>query len=131
MANKSVKTIKKDLVDHLLGKLPSTRTKNRCSGCFAPRNTITVKGNLEKIWLRAVIEITDKGVMIPCNGCGERRFLNLSSFSLDVFNADYSDPAVGFFILLKDDKYNSMVGGIMSEEIEKVLAVQNKHLVES
>ena len=125
---KSIKTIKKEMVSHLLGKIPSSRTKNQCNGCFAPRNTLTVKGHVEKIWLKESLEPTDKGVMLPCIICGERRFLNLSSFSLDCFSADYSDPRADFFILLKDDKYNSLVGGIMSEDILKVLNVQNKNL---
>ena len=125
---KNLKTIKKEMVAHLLGKIPSSRTKIQCSGCFAPRNTLTVKSHVEKIWLKESLEPTDKGVMLHCVGCGERRFLNLSSFSRDCFSADYSDPQSGFFILLKDDKYNSLVGGIMDEEIQKVLNVQNKHL---
>ena len=126
--SQTIKKTKKELIAILTGKLPSSRTKIRCSGCFGPRNTLTVKSHVEKLWLKSVIEITDKGVMLPCVGCGERRFLNLSSFSLDCFNADYSDPQSGFFMLLKDDKYNSLIGGIIDKEIEKVIAVQNKHL---
>ena len=128
MVRKTVNTIKKDLVNHLLGRLPSTRTKNQCSGCFAPRNTLTVKSHVEKLWLKESLEPTDKGIMLPCKGCGERRFLNLSSFSLDVFLADHADPQSGFFMLLKDDKYNSMIGGIMSDDIKKIIDVQDKHL---
>lgn len=91
-------------------RLPSERTKVRCDGCFNPRNTLTVKGNLEHVWTKDQIQIaTDKlGVYVPCSKCSVTRFLSLSKFSLDVFKSDYE--IYQGFTLLKDDKYNALIG---------------------
>ncbi|KKL24137.1 hypothetical protein LCGC14_2418380, partial [marine sediment metagenome] len=84
-------------------------------GCFNPRNTLTVKGNVEHVWTKEEIEIsTDKvGVYVPCSKCKIVRFLSLSRFSMDVFKSDFD--TYGGFVLLKDDKYNSLIGIDVSE----------------
>ena len=124
MAPKWTKTKNKTLIAYLTGRLPSERTKTHCIGCFAPRNTITVKSHIEKMWLKGDIVTVDSGVMVFCVYCGENRFLSLSSFSLDVFLADLQDPNVGFFMLLKDDKFNSLIGGEINEELKEVIKSQ-------
>ena len=100
----------KDVLKNAKSRLPSERTKVRCEGCFNPRNTLTVKGNLEHVWTKEEIELaTDKvGVYVPCSKCKIVRFLSLSKFSFDVFNSDYA--IYKGFVLLKDDKYNSLIG---------------------
>lgn len=96
-------------------RIPSERSKVRCVGCFNPRNTLTVKGNLEFIWTKEQIIISSAdltngktGVNVPCSKCKERRFLSLSKFSYEVFLADYETYKA--FVLLKDDKFNALVG---------------------
>ena len=100
----------KDVLKEAKKRLPSERTKDRCEGCFNPRNTLTVKGNLESVWSVEQIEIATElqGVYVPCSKCGIRRFLSMSKFSLDVLKSDLSE--FKGFVLLKDDKYNALVG---------------------
>lgn len=91
-------------------RLPSARNKI-CEGCFGPRNTLTVKPHLEKIWAVDQIELLDGDeayVKVPCQFCGEIRKLALSRFSKDVFKTDLEDFPL--FVLLKDDKYNAFIG---------------------
>ena len=118
MTKKKVKATKatwKDVLKDAKSRLPSERTKVRCEGCFNPRNTLTVKGNVEHVWIKEEIEIsTDKvGVYVPCSKCKIVRFLSLSRFSMDVFKSDFD--TYGGFVLLKDDKYNSLIGIDVSE----------------
>lgn len=119
MTNKESKAKKKATYAQMLRdakkRLPSERTKIRCEGCFNPRNTLTVKGNLEHVWAKAEIRLAEdkSGVYLPCSKCKIIRYLNLSKFSLDVFKSDL-DKYFGF-VLLKDDKYNALVGLDVSE----------------
>ena len=91
-------------------RLPSARSKVKCVGCFAPRNTLTVKSHVTRTWEHEeIVNIEGKtGVNLPCKHCGEIRYLNLSKFSHDVFNVDRDTFTT--FVLLKDDKYNALVG---------------------
>lgn len=100
----------KSVIKDAKKRLPSERTKIRCTGCFNPRNTLTVKGNLEYNWTGEQIEIaTEKlGVYLPCKECKVVRFLSLSKFSLDVFKSDLGTYKM--FTLLKDGKYNALIG---------------------
>jgi hypothetical protein len=100
----------KDVLKDARKRLPSERTKDRCDGCFNPRNTLTVKGNLEAVWTIEQVEIATElqGVYVPCSKCEKRRFLSLSKFSLDVLKSDLTE--FKGFVLLKDDKYNALVG---------------------
>ncbi|KKL62334.1 hypothetical protein LCGC14_2186230 [marine sediment metagenome] len=113
-ATKKTKTWKQ-IIKEAKERLPSERTKIRCTGCFNPRNTLTVKGNLEHSWTDEQIEIaTDKqGVYLPCKECKVIRFLSMSKFSLDVFKSDLGTYKL--FTLLKDDKYNALIGVDVSE----------------
>ena len=119
MVKKTDKTKKKATFKQMLkdakSRLPSERTKLRCDGCFNPRDTLTVKGNLEHVWTKQEIKISEdkSGVYLPCSICKTVRYLNLSKFSLDVFKSDY-EKYLGF-VLLKDDKYNALVGLDVSE----------------
>ena len=101
---------KKALLKQAMSRLPSQRSKIKCAGCFAPRDTLTVKSHVTRTWKITEIEIYDtkSGVRLPCKHCGEIRYLNLSKFSLDVHNVDRDTFTV--FILLKDDKYNALIG---------------------
>ena len=116
MTKKKVTTTKKPVVTwksilkDAKKRLPSERSKVRCDGCFNPRNTITVKGNLEFVWTKEQVEIasTEQGVYVPCSICGVVRFLHMSKFSLDILRADYE--VYKGFTLLKDDKYNALIG---------------------
>lgn len=113
MAKKKVvkkATTWKDVLKEARERLPSERTKDRCVGCFNPHNTLTVKGNLEQVWSHEQIEIASElqGVYVPCSKCKIRRFLSLSKFSLDVLKSDLTE--FKGFVLLKDDKYNALVG---------------------
>ena len=115
MTKKKVKVVKKattwkDVLKDAKKRLPSERTKDRCEGCFNPRNTLTVKGNLEHLWSLEQIELAGElqGVYVPCSKCGIRRFLSLSKFSLDVLKSDLTE--FKGFILLKDEKYNALIG---------------------
>ena len=112
---KKVKVVKKaitwkDVLKEARKRLPSERTKDRCAGCFNPRNTLTVKGNLEMVWTIEQIEFASEkqGIYVPCSICGIRRFLGMSKFSLDVLKSDITE--FKGFVLLKDDKYNAVVG---------------------
>lgn len=100
----------KSILKNAKERLPSERTKVRCDGCFNPRNTLTVKGNLEYVWTKEQLEIAQdkQGVYLPCSKCKVVRFLSLSKFSLDVFESDYA--IYKGFVLLKDDKYNALIG---------------------
>ena len=100
----------KDVLKEARKRLPSERTKDRCEGCFNPRNTLTVKGNLEQVWSVEQIEVAQdlQGVYVPCSKCGIRRFLSMSKFSLDVLKSDLTE--FKGFVLLKDDKYNALIG---------------------
>jgi len=93
-----------------LSRLPSARSKLKCLGCFAPRNTLTVKFHVSLTWEKHEISFPENksGVNLPCKTCKETRFLNLSKFSLDVFKVDLEQ--YGTFQLLKDDKYNALIG---------------------
>lgn len=91
-------------------RLPSARNKI-CEGCFGPRNTLTVKPHIEKIWAVNQIELLpgdEAFVKVPCQFCGEIRKLALSRFSKDVFKTDLEEFPL--FVLLKDDKYNAFIG---------------------
>lgn len=105
--NARSKALEKYLSD-AKARLPSERSKSRCKGCFAPRNTLTVKPHIEKIWNTSQIELKDSFVMVNCHFCNEKRRLSLSSFSYDVFKSDMDEYSN--FILLKDDKYNAFIG---------------------
>ena len=98
-------------------RLPSARSKVKCVGCFAPRNTLTVKSHVTRTWEHdEIINIEGKtGVNLPCKHCGELRYLNLSKFSHDVFNVDRDTFTT--FVLLKDDKYNALVGIITDKNV--------------
>ncbi len=100
----------KQVLNEAKKRLPSERTKVRCDGCFNPRNTITVKGNLNHVWTHEQIEIaTEKqGIYVPCSKCGVVRFLGMSKFSLDVLESDLTE--FKGFVLPKDDKYNAVIG---------------------
>lgn len=100
----------KQIIKEARNRLPSERTKIRCEGCFNPRNTLTVKGNVEASWTKDQISKSEdkQGVNLPCSKCSTMRFLSLSKFSLDVFEADLDEYDT--FVLLKDDKYNALVG---------------------
>ena len=99
-----------DLIAKAKARLPSERSKVQCVGCFAPRNTLTVKSHVSRLWSKHEILISDtmSGLLIPCKHCKEIRYLNLSKFSLDVFRVDFETHS--HFMLLKDDKYNAMIG---------------------
>lgn len=107
---KKTGTTWKDVLKEARKRLPSERTKDRCEGCFNPRNTLTVKGNLEHIWAHEEIELAAElqGVYVPCSKCKIRRFLSMSKFSLDVLKSDLTE--FKGFVLLKDDKYNALIG---------------------
>lgn len=109
-ATKKKGTTWKDVLKEARKRLPSERSKERCDGCFNPRNTLTVKGNLEHVWTHEQVEIASElqGVYVPCSKCKIRRFLSLSKFSLDVLKSDLTE--FKGFVLLKDDKYNALVG---------------------
>ena len=124
MATQSKKAKSKALIKYLKARLPSERTKIHCKGCFSPRNTLTVKSHIEKMWLKTDITIIDNGVSISCLFCGESRYLSMSSFSLDVLKADFQDPRNDFFMLLKDDKWNSLIGAESDKDILEVIADQ-------
>lgn len=113
-ATKKSKTWKQ-IIKEAKTRLPSERTKIRCTGCFNPRNTLTVKGNLEHNWtLEQIVISADRlGVFLPCKECNVVRFLSLSKFSLDVFKSDLGTYKL--FTLLKDDKYNALIGVDVSE----------------
>ena len=94
-------------------RLPSERSKDRCKGCFSPRNTLTVKGNLEHVWNKAQIVLLPrteerKGINVPCGECGNIRYLSLGSYGRDVLEADLDQ--FDNFILLKDSKWNALIG---------------------
>ena len=114
MGRKKKTTMDKDFraqaIEEAKNRLPSSRSKQKCVGCFAPRNTLTVKTHLESEWDKNQIHIDPikSGVNLMCGYCKEIRYLNLSKFSLDVFKVDYDQ--FERFILLKDDKYNALVG---------------------
>ena len=101
---------KEALLKQAMSRLPSQRSKVKCAGCFAPRDTLTVKSHVTRTWKLHEIDLHDtkSGVRLPCKHCGEIRYLNLSKFSLDVHNVDRDTFTV--FILLKDDKYNALIG---------------------
>lgn len=90
-------------------RLPSSRN-TICEGCFNPRNTLTVKPHLNKIWHKDQIDVSagEAFVKVPCQYCKETRKLSLSKFSKDVFESDYTEFSQ--FVLLKDAKYNAFVG---------------------
>ena len=108
-ASKKSKTYKQ-IIAEARKRLPSERTKIRCDGCFNPRNTLTVKGNLNASWTKDQIVLSEDkvGVILPCSKCSTSRFLSLSKFSLDVYKADIEE--FNTFVLLKDDKYNALIG---------------------
>ena len=101
---------KEALLKQAMARLPSERSKVQCVGCFAPRNTLTVKSHVTRTWniSEIVLVITKTGVNLPCKHCGEIRYLNLSKFSLDVHIVDRE--TFNIFILLKDEKFNALVG---------------------
>jgi len=114
MVKKTKKTMDKEFrkkaIASAKARLPSSRSKVKCVGCFAPRNTLTVKTHVESEWNKDQIEIdaTKSGVNLPCGYCSEIRYLNMSKFSLDVFKVDFDK--FDKFILLKDDKFNALIG---------------------
>lgn len=100
----------REFLEQAKNRLPSSRAKVRCEGCFAPRNTLTVKAHKEKIWSKDQIKLEQdrRGVLLPCFFCKEERYLSLSGFSRDVLETDL--PTYDMFVLLKDEKYNALVG---------------------
>lgn len=90
-------------------RLPSSRN-TICKGCFNPRNTLTVKPHVNKIWAKDQIDLClgEAYVKLPCQYCDQHRKLSLSKFSKDVFEADYTEYST--FVLLKDEKYNALIG---------------------
>lgn len=121
----SKKASMKALIKKAKERLPSERSKLQCVGCFAPRNTLTVKSHIEKVWQREqiILEPSKSGVSLPCQVCNEIRYLNLSKFSLDVFMVDYDDYTT--FTLLKDDKYNALIG---FQKEDKTLVIKKEFL---
>lgn len=118
---KKPSTLFKEMVEQAKSKLPSSRSANICIGCFAPRNTLTVKPHTFQIFTKEQVQINEDGsrVSATCLYCGEWRHLSLSSYSQDVLKADY--PDFDHFVLMKDHKkgcervlgcscYVSMVG---------------------
>lgn len=113
------------LLEALKDQLPSSRSAIRCQGCFAPRKTLTVKHHEGAIWHtdHIIVDFATKTLQLKCHFCQELRFLGLSSFSWDVFQADWKDKTP-YYALLKDDKYNSMVSvaeGIIPEEYTLIM----------
>lgn len=106
---KLTKPQKTNLLKLALKRLPSSRLVN-CKYCFSPRNTLTVKAHLESTWFVDEIEAIENGVNIPCKGCKNSRFLSLSSISLNFFLQDLSSGEFKSFVLLKDDRFNSLIG---------------------
>lgn len=100
------KTEKAKLVKEAQKRLKTRMVQ--CDKCFSPRNTLTVKTHVGEIWGRPEINITDKGVNLPCKGCKNMRYLSLGQVSLGIFGQEYKDYA--YFVLLKDGKWNSLVG---------------------
>jgi len=106
-------------------RLPSERSKERCKGCFAPRNTLTVKGNHDFVWTIDQIELLERlpktatqekrsGINIPCAHCGNVRYLSMGSYGRDVLEADMLQFKL--FTLLKDDKFNALIGINLKED---------------
>lgn len=116
MANKKVTKKKEkkqsafaDMIAQAKSRLPSARI-TICEGCFNPRNTLTVKPHTNHTWAKSEIQIVEdaKFVLVPCKFCKIERMLSLSKFSMDVFTADYLQ--FNLFMLLKDDRFNALVG---------------------
>lgn len=84
----------------------------QCNMCFSPRNTLTVKPHIESVWFKSEIKYSPgenfEGVDVPCKGCKHLRFLSLSEIGRSFFERDWKD--YGSFVLLKDDKWNALVG---------------------
>ena len=111
------KTIKQQ-ISEAKKRLPSERAKKRCDGCFAPRKTLIVKTHLEGIFNKDEITVRDEldGVTVKCAFCKEFNYLSLGKFAMDVFIADYSNYKR--FVLLKDDKWNSLIGFDQGEQLD-------------
>lgn len=112
---------KEALLKRAMLRLPSARSKVKCVGCFAPRDTLTVTSHVSRTWNLTDIQLheTKSGVRLPCLHCGEIRYLNMSKFSLDVHKVDRDTYSI--FILLKDDKYNALIGYEKPKKEDKTL----------
>ncbi len=117
-------------------RLPSQRSKDRCEGCFSPRNTLTVKGNHDHVWTIEQIILLERlpktatqdarnGINIPCKHCNNVRYMSMGSYGRDVLEADMLQYKL--FVLLKDDKYNAMIG----IEIEEDRTLDLKEIVKT
>lgn len=101
---KQTSTLFKQMVEQAKSKLPSSRSANICIGCFAPRNTLTVRPHTMQIFTKDQVQIDQdqSRVSVTCLYCGEWRHLSISSYSYDVLLADFPDFTT--FMIMKDHK---------------------------
>jgi len=106
MTTRTKKEIKAQIT---LAKARMRASNIKCDGCFAPRGTLTVKTHIEETWNIDQITVKTIGVDLPCKLCDISRFLSLGKISMSFLETDIKNRH-RTFMLLKDDKYNVLIG---------------------
>ena len=92
------------LNEFLRAKSPSARLENGyCVGCFAPRDSLTVRPHINLIWKEDDCYEDGKNFRMKCKFCDTMRIVSLSSFSMKTLRGDIQSGS-DFFVLAKDHK---------------------------